>query len=227
MGPHDATAVKQFVSYARLPKSPTEKLDTSSDNNLVAPSPKPSGVIQILKDSFKSLDSCPRELWINFVLKFFESYSYFAISQILVIYLHTEFGVGDIEAGVAYGSWGLAITLWGLLTAWINDNLGVRRSLLVGFSLSAIGFLFLAIARTKVQVYIVIFGILPLGNSMGIPMLTVGIKRYTNILNRGFAFGLFYSVMNIAAFISGPVIDIFNIYFNHGKGKFFLAIYRF
>eukprot|EP00596_Hydrurales_sp_CCMP1899_P006675 CAMPEP_0119035694 /NCGR_PEP_ID=MMETSP1177-20130426/2893_1 /TAXON_ID=2985 /ORGANISM="Ochromonas sp, Strain CCMP1899" /LENGTH=63 /DNA_ID=CAMNT_0006994363 /DNA_START=139 /DNA_END=327 /DNA_ORIENTATION=- len=63
MGPHDATAVKQFVSYARLPKSPTEKLDTSSDNNLVAPSPKPSGVIQILKDSFKSLDSCPRELW--------------------------------------------------------------------------------------------------------------------------------------------------------------------
>jgi hypothetical protein len=38
---------------------------------------------------------------------------------------------------------------------------------------------------------------------MGIPMLTVGIKRYTTVLNRGFAFGLFYSVMNIAAFVSG------------------------
>ena len=34
-------------------------------------------------------------------------------------------------------------------------------------------------------------------------MLTVGIRRYTNKDNRGFAFGLFYSVMNIAAFVSG------------------------
>ena len=33
-----------------------------------------------------------------FVLKFLESYSYFAVSQILVIYLHTEFGVSDITA---------------------------------------------------------------------------------------------------------------------------------
>ena len=34
-------------------------------------------------------------------------------------------------------------------------------------------------------------------------MLTVGVRRYTDATNRGFAFGLFYSVMNIAAFISG------------------------
>jgi hypothetical protein len=48
--------------------------------------------------------------------------------------------------------------------------------------------------------------------SMGIPMLTVGIKRYTNTDNRGFAFGLFYSVMNIAAFVSGmPSIMIIEV----------------
>ena len=48
--------------------------------------------------------------------------------------------------------------------------------------------------------------------SMGIPMLTVGIRRYTNTENRGFAFGLFYSVMNIAAFVSGrPRIFIYSI----------------
>ena len=42
-----------------------------------------------LRLSFRSLESCPKELYINFFLKFFESYSYFAISQILVLYLHT------------------------------------------------------------------------------------------------------------------------------------------
>jgi hypothetical protein len=48
--------------------------------------------------------------------------------------------------------------------------------------------------------------------SMGIPMLTVGIRRYTNTDNRGFAFGLFYSVMNIAAFVSGkPRIIIIEV----------------
>lgn len=41
-----------------------------------------------LQLSFRSLESCPKELYINFFLKFFESYSYFAISQILVLYLH-------------------------------------------------------------------------------------------------------------------------------------------
>jgi hypothetical protein len=53
---------------------------------------------------------------------------------------------------------------------------------------------------------------LPLGNCMGMPMLTVGIRRYTTKANRGFAFGIFYSVMNVGAFVSGPVIDILNIH---------------
>ena len=38
---------------------------------------------------------------------------------------------------------------------------------------------------------------LPFSNCLGIPVLTVGIRRYTNDENRGFAFGLFYVVMNI------------------------------
>ena len=41
-----------------------------------------------------------------------------------IIFNLTEFAVDDVEAGAAYGAWGLAITLWGLSTAWINDNLG-------------------------------------------------------------------------------------------------------
>jgi hypothetical protein len=43
-------------------------------------------------------------------------------------------------------------------------------------------------------------------------MLTVGIRRYTNVDNRGFAFGLFYSVMNIAAFVSGTVCKRLDTY---------------
>lgn len=170
--------------------------------------------------SFRSLSSCPHELYINFCLKFFESYNYFAISQILVIYLHQEFNVSDMEAGGAYGLWGASITFWGMATSWINDNLGVRRSLLIGFTISFLSTMMMAWTRNKTILYLILFGIFPVGTSMGIPMLTVGVRRYTNPTNRGFAFGLYYSVMNVAAFVSGPVVDLFNISLKDGTVLF-------
>ena len=168
------------------------------------------------KESFRTLNSCPRELYINFVLKFCESYGYFSISQILVIYLHNEFGALDVKAGAIYGVWGACITFWGLTISWLNDNFGVRNSLLLGFTISLISSIILATATSITTIYIILFCVMPMGTAMGIPMLTVGIKRYTNSTNRGFAFGLYYSVMNVAAFVSGPVVDMFNIGFKSG-----------
>ena len=107
--------------------------------------------------------------------------------------------------------WGAIITLTGILTSWINDSLGVRRATLCGFFLSCLSFLVLGLTQSLDAVYAVIFFLLPLGESMGIPMLTVAIRRCTTQKNRGFAFGLYYSVMNVAALVSGPVVDGFNI----------------
>ena len=98
MGPHSAGA-NQSISYSLLNvATPSEKLPALS----VEPTDEitrrstfstilsyPSFVVETLRQSFRSLEDCPNELYINFVLKFFESYSYFAISQILVLYLHT------------------------------------------------------------------------------------------------------------------------------------------
>ena len=35
--------------------------------------------------------------------------------------------------------------------------------------------------------------------ALGVPVMTIGVKRYTHEGNRGFAFSLFYSLMNVAA----------------------------
>lgn len=157
--------------------------------------------------NLSSLDSSPRDLWILFVLKLGDSYSYFAVSQVMVLYLHTEFGISDVEAGAAYGLWGVAITFWGLLCSVLNDALGVRRALQIGFALSVASYVLLAFATSRTFLYLILFVLLPLGNSLGIPMLGIGVKQNTNTANRGFAFGLFYAIMNLAAFVSGPVID--------------------
>lgn len=110
-----------------------------------------------------------------------------------------------------YGFWGASITFWGFITSCFNDALGVRRSLLFGFAVSFFANIVIATSTSIEMLLFILFAVLPVGNSIGIPMLTVGIKRYTTSQNRGFAYGLFYAVMNIAALVSGPVIDFFNV----------------
>lgn len=98
--PPQSVGTKQSVSYIRIDKSiSSDKLAEDNDDFIVderntgvslsSLSSYPEHVVDTLRRSFKSLESCPRELYVNFILKFFESYSYFAISQILVLYLHT------------------------------------------------------------------------------------------------------------------------------------------
>lgn len=162
----------------------------------------------------------PTGLYTVFLLKFLESYGYFALSQILVIYLHDEFGASDIQAGAIYGFFGAAITGWGLTISWLNDNIGVRRSLMLGFTISAAASTMIACARNMTFLLVVLFFVYPFGLSMGIPMLNVAIKRYTSTKTRGFAFGIYYSVMNLAALLSGPAVDGFNVGLGHGTDIF-------
>lgn len=78
------------------------------------------------------LKGSPRELWLLYVLKFLGSYSYFGASIIVTKYLTDEFGFSDIEAGWAYGLFGLLIAIYGFLVGLLVDVLGVRRSLIAG-----------------------------------------------------------------------------------------------
>jgi Major Facilitator Superfamily len=156
-----------------------------------------------LCQGFTSLRDSPPELYKAFVLKFLDSYSYFSFSIIFTLFLSNDFGMDDVTAGTLYGAWGALITIYGLLTGFVVDNLGVARSLRLGFALSLLARIGIFMTTSKTMLYFHICGTLPLANCLGIPVLTTGIRRYTNETNRGFAFGLFYVIMNVAALISG------------------------
>jgi sugar phosphate permease len=106
--------------------------------------------------------------------------------------------------------------LWGLVTSYLNDTLGVRKSLLVGYSMLVVTLIVMSMTTSLALLLSCLFIFLPLSNSMGIPMLTIGIRRYTTPDNRGFAYGIFYSCMNIGAALSGPLVDFFNIGYKEG-----------
>jgi len=167
---------------------------------------------------FSSLSSSPPELRRAYLLKFLDSYAYFSFSLVFTLFLSDDFGMSDVRAGIIYGSYGALVTVFGLLTGTIIDNLGVAKCLRIGFVLSFL---------TRVVIFAtdsvgVLLGCLlitlPFSNCLGIPVLTVGIRRYTNDENRGFAFGLFYVVMNVGALVAGPMVDILTLHYNGEEG---------
>lgn len=169
-------------------------------------------IVDEMKKGFDSLKRCEKGIIERlFLLKFLESYSYFALSQILVLFLHSEFGFSDATAGTLYGAWGLGIMIAGFCLAPLNDGFGVRRALQVGSLISAFSYCALTLCTSRTTIIIILCIVLPIGSSLGIPMLTIGIKKVTDKNNRGFAFALFYTIMNVAAFVTGPIVDAFNV----------------
>jgi len=179
-------------------------------------------------DGFLSLQGSPNELWKAYTLKFLDSYSYFSFSVIFTLFLSEDFGYTDVQAGTLYGIWGAAITVLGLTTGWVIDNLGVASSLRWGFALSLISRIWILLATSRTALLFNICLLLPMANCLGIPVLTVAIRRYTTTHNRGFAFGLFYSIMNVAALLSGPMVDVCTVWYKReaDTAKWSLTGYR-
>lgn len=161
----------------------------------------------------KSLVGSPRELWVTFAIKFFDSLANFSMHIILVLYLTQEFAYSDVQAGAMYGGYGALITTYSILTGLIIDRFGVVKSMYSGVIISLIGRLIMllvtASAAGQALLLTVLLCILPIGNSFIFPTAMIGIRRYSVKKNRNFVYGLFYTIMIFAIFISGPLVDLF------------------
>ena len=165
---------------------------------------------------YELLALAPRELWIVYALKVLESYSYYSMSYILLLYLTEEFGMSDLEAGLCYGIMGALISIYGFLVGFAIDNMGVKKSLSIGNVILLAARLVLALTASKIAVFFTLFTILPLGTAFGIPVLQIAVRRYTFLSysdgrpgNSKVAFSVFYIMMNVAAAIAAPAVDVF------------------
>ncbi|EME28432.1 uncharacterized protein Gasu_41220 [Galdieria sulphuraria] len=106
--------------------------------------------------------------------------------------------------------------LYGISLGWIVDYLGVRYTLLLGAIMGTFSRWLLALSSSSRVTVFLLYTFLPFSESLGIPVMTIGIKRYTNSNNRTIAYSMFYTVMNIAALVSGPVVDVCRRWFGNG-----------
>ena len=162
------------------------------------------------------LRGSPRELYLLFFTKVTEYSAYGAANMAFVLYLHNDIGLSDIAAGSYIGAWSLGLTGLTMVVGAVCDAIGVKRTLLIGCYALLISRLFMPLLS---DIYLTsIFGFLPLAVGIAItgPVLSVGIKLFTNRAGATLGFGLFYTLMNVGWAIGAWIFDAIRGAFGDG-----------
>ena len=163
--------------------------------------------IYILYSYAKGLKDSPREIYIVFLSKIVEYTAYGAMNLTFVLFLSSDVGLGDVEAGTYIGVWSMSLTIMTMLVGPIADTFGIRRTLLVGAVILVFARLILPLSN---NIYLLsILGFLPLGIGMAMqgPVLSVAIKRFTSKETAALGFGLFYTLMNVGWALGAWLFD--------------------
>lgn len=158
-------------------------------------------------DKFLVLKGSVRELWFVYVIKIFVIIAYSIMNSTIVLWLSSDLGFSDTNAGFIIATWSTGMTFTVMLVGSLSDALGVRKTFIIGFLICIASRLIMTILTVKVPV--VIFGILPLaiGEAMLTPVLTASIRLFTNLKQRSMAFSMYYVIMNLGFAIGGWLFD--------------------
>ena len=142
------------------------------------------------------LASVPRELWITFGLKMVIVTAYKLLNVIIVSWAVKDLGLSDSTAQGVFAMWGVFIMVATLFSGSLTDALGMRRTLLLGLTLSVV---FRLVMFSSSNVWIaLICGMLPaaIGEAFCTPVLVAATRKFTTPEQRSVAFSIFYAIMN-------------------------------
>lgn len=156
---------------------------------------------------FTVLRSAVRELWIVFAAKLLTILAYAIMNSTLVLWLSSDLGYNDTNAGYLVALWSSVMTMCVVMVGSLTDAIGLRRTFLIGLWM-AIGARILMTVTTNHFVALGL-GLFPLafGEAMLTPVMVAAIKRYATIQQRSISFSMFYAMMNVGFFISAFIID--------------------
>ena len=102
-----------------------------------------------LSEGFRSLGESPRELWLIYAAKFFESVGIFSTLLMLTLWLSNDLGYTDQGAGWWAGTFSLALSAMTFVIGFFADWLGFRRALIIGFTCSVVARGCMSLANTR------------------------------------------------------------------------------
>ena len=177
---------------------------------------------KIISDAFKELGDtllafikAPRALWGINIPYLIEGLCYFGILTILGKYASENIKLTDPQAGWLYGGVTGGITLAMLFFGGVADKIGVRKAMGLSLGMMAVGRAIISFGGTapigegitSPIFFITVGGLFLIVLAYGVyqPAAYAGVKRYTNPKTAAVGYAVIYALMNLGAFVFGPI----------------------
>lgn len=155
---------------------------------------------------FGQLFKLPREFWAIQALNFFYCIFYFTFTTISALHLSQDVGFSDEGAGMLFGVFMSGTAIIQMVLGPALDRLGFRRTPLRAAEICMVGILGIGFtpllfgATGFAQTLMVFFYLVAMvGNGLMFPVLTAGVKRFSNNETMGAGFNMWYLTMNVGA----------------------------
>ncbi|TKJ40747.1 hypothetical protein CEE37_07220 [candidate division LCP-89 bacterium B3_LCP] len=157
-------------------------------------------------NGLKNLFTCPREIWITFLIKILESLCYFSSVLMLMIFMTQDMGLSDQLAGIIFGIFSASMSFFMLFVGFIADSMGIKKALFIGLVIALVGRLAITFTTNGWVVFPGLF-LLSVGFAYMIPLLAAAVKLFSNKKAQKFAFSWYYVVMNVGSLAAGLALD--------------------
>ncbi|HET9238110.1 MAG TPA: MFS transporter [Oligoflexus sp.] len=185
--------------------------------NAKAQAPATRSAGQMILDyfrEFKVLKETPREYWGIQIINFLDCTAYFALLNIVTIFLSDQIGLDDNNAGYIVTLFTSLTTILLLIAGFATDSLGIRKSLWLAMltrAAATAAVVFLAVnPNVPHRALLVAACFVAMAPSMAMvqTVFQSANKRYTSERSRSAGFNLWYLFMNIGAAAAGVVVDV-------------------
>jgi dipeptide/tripeptide permease len=138
--------------------------------------------------------------WTANTVELFERAAYYAVFIAITLYLTNVVGFNDVWAAWISGVFSAGLYLLPPFTGAVADRIGFRKAIILAFTLLTIGYFSLGAFPYKVIVLPSLL-IVMVGGSLIKPVITGTIAKTTSEETRAKGYSIFYSIVNIGAFL--------------------------
>ena len=158
-------------------------------------------------DKFTVLKGAMHELWVVFLVKFLAIAAYALTNSTLVLWLSSDLGYSDGQAGWLVAAWSISITALTLVVGSLTDAIGFRRAFFLGTWVCVFARTVLVITLSRSVALAA--GLLPLalGEALGGPVLVASVRTYSNTRQRSVSFSISYAMMNLGFALAAYLFD--------------------
>ncbi|HEU4412842.1 MAG TPA: MFS transporter [Polyangiaceae bacterium] len=149
----------------------------------------------------------PRIFYVANALELLERFAFYGVYVNLVVYLHDEVRLDDVESGGLLGLFALVRSWLPVPVGSLADRLGFRKSLVLSFALYVGAYALLFALPARPTAYAAVMG-MAVGGSFLKPVVPGCVQRYAPPERRATGFAIFYATINAGSVVGKSLAKI-------------------